>query len=181
MALKRYDEAIDAFTYALDHNPDLHAAWSNRGQAQLQRGNLREAVADLKQANLLHQTADTSQLLDEIQADLANPDAAASFRQALEHFANRQWDNAQAEFEAALQKKDLRIARCHNGIGLCLFMRDETEPALVAFEKATEADPSNSRAWHNRAEALTILVSSTGVVMLNYDDFDTMTDECAHG
>jgi Flp pilus assembly protein TadD len=55
--------SVGQFTHALDHNPNMHTAWHNRGHTQMLRGNLREAVADLQQAVSLNAAPETAQLL----------------------------------------------------------------------------------------------------------------------
>jgi tetratricopeptide (TPR) repeat protein len=162
-ALERYDDAVAAFTCALVHEPGMHTAWSNRGQAQWKRGDLRAAVTDLRQASLLHPSEENAQLLEDAEAEWANPAAASSFEQALQHFASAEWEEARFKFEAALQMNDPRATRCHNGIGLCHFVEGAKEPALAALFRATEVDPSNANAWHNYAKALSESVSAYSV------------------
>lgn len=159
-ALERYDDAVASFTCALEHDPGMYTAWSNRGQAHMMRGDLAAAVADLKQATLLHPSEENVQLLGDAEAELVNPAAASSFQQALLHFASAEWAEARGKFEAALRMDDLRATRCHNGIGICHFVEGAPEPALAALSRATEVDPNNASAWHNCAKALSKLVSN---------------------
>eukprot|EP01043_Picozoa_sp_COSAG02_P028785 COSAG02_NODE_1761_length_11029_cov_46.691034_7_plen_322_part_00 len=153
-ALERHADAVAAFTCALVHEPGMHTAWRNRGLAQWKRGDLRAAVTDLRQASLLHPSEENAQLLEDAEAEWANPAAASSFEQALQHFAQSEWEEARGKFMAALQMNDPRATRCHNGIGLCYFVEGAKEPALAALSRATEVDPSNANAWHNYAKAL---------------------------
>ena len=116
MALESYDDAAAAFTRALEHDPSMHTAWSNRGQAHWKRGDLRAAVADLKQASLLRPSEENLQLLEDAEAELVNPDAASSFEQALQHFASAEWTEARSQFEAALQQvspRNEQVLPCH--------------------------------------------------------------------
>jgi len=160
-ALERHADAVAAFTCALVHEPGMHAAWSNRGLAQWKRGDLRAAVTDLRQASLLHPSEENARLLEDAEAEWANPAAASSFKQALHHFARAEWEEARVKFEAALEMNDPRATRCHNGIGLCYFVEGAKEPALAALSRATEVDPSNANAWHNYAKALSQSVRPT--------------------
>jgi tetratricopeptide (TPR) repeat protein len=42
-----------------------------------------------------------------------------TFELALDYFARERWSDARDAFEAALREGDARVARCHNGVGLC--------------------------------------------------------------
>jgi tetratricopeptide (TPR) repeat protein len=163
-ALGSYDDAVAAFTCALDHDPGMHTALSNRGQAHWKRGDLRAAIADLRQASSHHSCEEIAQLLEDAEAELVTPASASSFQQAaLQRFASRVEgaEAARIKFEAALQMEDSHATRrCFNCIGLCHFVQGANDPALAALSRATEVDPNNASACHNYAKALSESVSA---------------------
>ena len=159
-ALGRYDDAVAAFTCALDHDSGMRTALSNRGQAHWKRGDLRAAIADLRRASLHHSCEEIAQLLEDAEAELVSPASASSFQQALQRFASAEWAEARIKFEAALQMEDLCATSCFNGIGLCHFVQGANDPAMAALSRATEEDPNHARACHNYAKALSASVSA---------------------
>ena len=69
------------------------------------------------------------------------------------HAALRQFDAAEADFQAAIERSP-RTAHLYNNLGYTYFLQEHYSEAVAAFETATQLEPNNRRTWNNLGMAL---------------------------
>jgi serine/threonine protein kinase/Tfp pilus assembly protein PilF len=163
--------AILDYTAALERDPDLVAAYVNRGLARLELNQDAPALADFDRAIVLgargsavsagrgvalerlarHADADAAFVESSAQAGSLSAAARARLARA-EGFAVAARDpgRARAAFERAL-RHDPRDAKAHYGLGMIAMGRGEEATALRHFDRALEADPNGFEARRYRA------------------------------
>lgn len=69
------------------------------------------------------------------------------------HATLRQFDAAEADFQAAIEQMP-RAAYLHNNLGYAYFLQERYAEAVAAFETAVQLEPNNRRTWNNLGMAL---------------------------
>lgn len=128
-----YETCIRHASTALDADPDLAAALVIRADAQLQRGQLPPAFADLKLAVEHTSSAEVRMLLAYLNYLFTGAD-----------------DEAIVDLQLAL-KSGLNKAQLHNNLGYCYLLRGKLAEAQQELEAAIAMDPKLVSAWYNRA------------------------------
>ncbi len=128
-------KAIDAYTKAIEFNPDLAYAYNNRGLALSEKGRFDEAIRDFNKAIAL-------------KGDFA----FAYNNRGLAYADTAQYALAIEDFNKAitLHPKD---ADTYNNRGIAWFNRNEYGKAIVDFDKAIELNPDFAFAYNNRGNA----------------------------
>ena len=135
---KRYEEAIMAYTKALDINPrDARAymVYNNRGLAWAKKGNYDRAIADYNRALEI------------------NPRFAEVYtNRGLAWYGKGNYDRAIADFNRALEINP-RYAEAYCGRGLVWAMRGDYDSAIADYNRALEIDPRDADAYTTRGIA----------------------------
>jgi tetratricopeptide (TPR) repeat protein len=134
-AAERYDEAVAAFTAALEQEPANAGIRYNRGEAYRRAGCSAEAKTDLE-------------------AVLAAEGESAALLLALGLVAYEadDFDTAAERYERALVIKP-GFPEAWNDLGVVEFRREAYSKAREAFEKAIALDPNYADAWLNLADS----------------------------
>ncbi len=150
-------QALEAYSGATALRPDAMLAHLKRGMAYKSRGELQNAVRDLRRAVALDPSAPRPlELLGDVNAGLGRHErAVASYEQYLQlddrssivlyklglaHYRNGAPDNAIAPLERAVTL-DQRFAEAHHLLGLCLRDSGRANEARDALEAATRLAP----------------------------------------
>ena len=167
---RNYEVAIASYNKALEIKPDLHEAWSNRGNALYNLGREEEAIASYDKALEIepedhHAWSNRGNALYDL-----SPwkEAIASYDKALEIKPDLHgvwyirglvlscWerdDEAIASYDKALEiKPDLH--GIWNNRGSALYNSCRWEEAIASYDKALETKPDDPYAWSNRGDAL---------------------------
>ncbi len=165
-----YDEAIAAFSAAIQIEPGLAISHYNLGVALFQQGKLDEAIAawrvvtrlnpdDAQAHSSLGIALATQERWDEAIAErraairLKPEDALARGDLGRALVAQGQWDDALAEFCAAIRIQP-DYANAHYFLGICLFTQGVLREAIVEFREATRLEPTSPGAHNHLAWAL---------------------------
>ncbi len=116
MAEERPEEAQQAFTAALEHDPSLVAAWTNRAVLLFEQGNVEAAITDLTHALELEQNA------------------TVFYNRGLAYQAREQWQQAIDDYNQALalDRTDMQDILYQRGV--CYFQLGNKEQAHQDFE-----------------------------------------------
>jgi len=127
--------AIEAYTKAIEFNPEFAYAYNNRGLALSEKGRFEDAIRDFNKAIAL-------------KGDFA----FAYNNRGLAYADTAQHALAIEDFNKAitLHPKD---ADTFNNRGIAWFNKNEYGKALVDFDKAIELNPSGAMAYNNRGNA----------------------------
>jgi hypothetical protein len=116
-ALRRYAEAIDDFSKAVELKPDFASSWSARGDAKSALRRWKEAIDDYTQSIAL------------------KPDNELVWRRRGEaHRYLRQWQEAEADFRKSLDLNRDSVAGLF-GLGFVLAHKQQFANARSAFER----------------------------------------------
>jgi len=157
LASDQTDAAVEAYSGALALKGDSMIAFLRRGEAYRKRGDLGNALRDLRMASRLDPAAERpAELLGDVNYSLERyGKAAESYRQFVdldERNPKVLYKLALALFRGgdprgavdALHKAlalDERQAETHYLLGLCLASQKQTTAAMQAFEQATRLSP----------------------------------------
>ncbi|HLG65503.1 MAG TPA: tetratricopeptide repeat protein [Ktedonosporobacter sp.] len=116
MAEERSEEAQQAFTAALEHDPSLVAAWTNRAVLFFEQGNIKAAITDLTHALELAQNA------------------TVLYNRGLAYQAREQWQQAIDDYNQALalDRTDMQDILYQRGV--CYFQLGNKEQARLDFD-----------------------------------------------
>jgi tetratricopeptide (TPR) repeat protein len=134
---QRYEDAVEAYSQAIEVVRDYTSAWYERGFVRL---------ANLKQYNLA--LADYSRV---IELDPKNVNAWINRGQA--HDGLHQNDDAIADSSKATEL-DPKNAIAHNTLGVALYAKGRTDEAIAEYQKAIELDPKDAAPHGNLGNAL---------------------------
>ena len=81
------------------------------------------------------------------------PDARALYKQAFEHFANEQIDEAIGLYRQAIEA-DPALAIAWNGLSIALAQQSEFEEAIAAAQKLIELEPDEPLSHTNLSRIL---------------------------
>ncbi|HEU5227692.1 MAG TPA: tetratricopeptide repeat protein, partial [Ktedonobacteraceae bacterium] len=127
MTEERPKDALEAFTTALEHEPALVAAWTNRAVLFFEQGDVEAAIADLTHALELDRNA------------------TVLYNRGLAYQAKEQWQQAIADYEQALalDKTDMQDILYQRGI--CHFQLGNKAQAHLDFKAHLEMGDSAYR------------------------------------
>jgi tetratricopeptide (TPR) repeat protein len=157
LAIQQPFQAFEAYSGAVALRPDAMLAHLKRGMAYKSRGELQNAVRDLRRAVALDPSAPRPlELLGDVNTELGRHErAVASYEQYLQlddrsatvlyklglaHYRNGAPDQAIAPLERAVIL-DQRFAEAHYVLGLCLRDSGKLDEARDALEAATRLSP----------------------------------------
>jgi tetratricopeptide (TPR) repeat protein len=166
---KRYEEAIMAYTKALDINPRHAKAYNNRGNAWAKKGNYNRAIADYNKALEINpRLTETYYNRGCNWADKGNYDRAITdYDSALEinpryagAYYNRgaawadkgNYDRAIADFNRALEINP-RYAGAYYNRGVAWAKKGNYDRAIADFNSALEINPRDAEAYSNKGLA----------------------------
>ncbi len=154
MAAKNYDAAVQAFEKGSEMDPNQNVVWANLADAYI-------AQAATKTGD--EQTAIMTKGLDAYGKALAlKPDDAAYHNNyALALARAKKYDDAQNELNKAAQLDPTSAGKYYYNLGAVLVNTGQTDPALAAFKKATEADPNYADAHFQYATVLSSKLTTT--------------------
>ena len=174
-----YDQAIKAFTKAIEKKPDYPEAYTNRGIDYVKKRNYELAIADHNKAIELNQDSAEAYFNrggaykskgDDCQNQGDYNRAIADFTKAIElkpdflgaynhrgvaYRAKGEYDNAIKDFNKAL-KPDF-IAEVYNNLGITYRKKGEIDRAIEYHNKAIECKPDFGSAYYNRGLARLLL------------------------
>jgi len=131
----RFEEALDAFSRAIESRPDHAEAYNNRGAVHHYRKDYANAVEDYTRAIQLRPDS----------ADFYNNRGASWLQRGA-------WEKAQSDFEKAL---DLGpgFAEAHKNLGMVLYLRSDYDGAAREYTRALELRPRAAEIFNNRGAA----------------------------
>lgn len=159
-----YDAAIESFTQALSHERMLDSARADalmlRGEANLEKGNVDEALADLG-ASLELDPQDIRALTLRGRARMQQGDldgASADFTAVIESFNRRALASVLAKRNTAVPEEYVRLAgRSHLGLGEIALYEERYQEALDHFDKAVGLAPYEPEFYLMRGGALRLM------------------------
>ena len=129
------DEAIKCWTKVLDLDPNLAAAYSNRGDSYNSKGQFELAIADCTRAIKI------------------NPNYGDAYNnRGIAHTNMRRLDLALADFTRAIEL-DPKRAAAYNNRGAAYIHKGDFDSATTDYTRAIGLDPSYVVAYHNRGLA----------------------------
>ena len=129
------DQAIQDFTQAIEHKPDLAEAYHNRGTVYADQGKLDLAIRDYDQA------IEINPKLDKVYYNRGNA-----------YISKDKLDHAIQDYNKAIElKKD--YAKAYNNRGLAYFNKGDLDQAIQDYNKAIELKPDLTEAYYNRGNA----------------------------
>jgi len=164
--LNRFEEAHNALTLAIYHDPDDAYLFYNRSLTAFYTGRSAEAVLNLRRAielegdgreaaNFAAQMADLQEI---IEGELGIRGPAFTFEQLLEQqslyhkalllFMNEDWQGAEDGLRQVIAMSD-GLAPPWGNLGLCLLIQQRYDEAEVALKRALEIDPDYEPARSN--------------------------------
>lgn len=127
------EEAIIAYSRALELNSDLHEALFNRGLARGRHGDLDAAIADLSKYIQIY------------------PDSSLAYtKRGIRKLWKGDIHGAYRDYLKAI-KLDGSNAEAHDDIGVIYAQWGQLGKALISFKVATRLDPGYQKAYHNLA------------------------------
>ena len=171
LMLREIDRAIEAYSHAIDLNPDFADAYNNRGIAYADTGDFAAAVADYNTAIDL----DPEEALPYNNRGVAyrntgDFDAAiADFNKAMDldpekalPYNNRgvayrdmgDFDAAIADYNTAIDL-DPEEAGVYNNRGIAYRNTGDFDAAIADFNKAIDLDPEKAQVYYNRGNTYT--------------------------
>jgi tetratricopeptide (TPR) repeat protein len=186
LAIQQPFQAFEAYSGAVALRPDAMLAHLKRGMAYKSRGELQNAVRDLRRAVALDPSAPRPlELLGDVNTDLGRHErAVASYEQYLQlddrsatvlyklglaHYRNGAPAKASAPLERAVIL-DQRFAEAHYVLGLCLRDSGKLKEAREALEAAARLAPGLSAS----REALADVYFAMGQDRLAIDQLETL-------
>jgi tetratricopeptide (TPR) repeat protein len=131
----QYEEAIMAYTRALNINPRFADAYNNRGLARADKGNYDRSIADYNSALEI------------------NPRYALAYYNRGGVWVDKgDYDSAIADFNKALEINP-RFAEAYSGRGVTWAYKGDYDSAIADFNSALEINPHYALAYSNRALA----------------------------
>jgi tetratricopeptide (TPR) repeat protein len=165
----KHEAAIAEYTRAIKLNPQLTAAWYNRGQMYFVTARLEEALHDFDAAvrlaphyhDALVVRGHTRLLLEQEDLGLADLETVLSQDPTNEaaRIARAEYWHLHGEFERAIAdwteavKIDPACSVFYRNRGLLYYLQDEYDRAISDQTEAIRLDPSDAVAWNNRGAA----------------------------
>ena len=130
---RKYDEAIEEYSRAIELKPDYAPIYSIRGYAYRIKGDFEDAIKDYNK-------------LIELKPD--NADAYCD--RGIAYSKKGKFARAIQDFNKAIELKP-NLADTYNGRGLMYHQMNELDQALQDFNKAIELRPDFAKAYNNRS------------------------------
>ena len=130
-----YQEAIKHYDEAIRINPQLAAAYGNRGNAKLALGWHAEAIADYAEV-----------------IRIKPKEARAYFSQGWAKRALGKHDEALADYNAAIRINP-KYAEAYNNRGNAKFDLKQYEDAIIDYNEVIHLQPDDAAAYYNRGNA----------------------------
>jgi len=128
--------AIASWERATEIDPELHAAWYNRGIALRDLGRFKEAMASFDKG-----------------LELKPDDSESYYHRGVALDSLERSEEAIASYDKAIELKPDYYEALYSR-GIVLHKLGRTEEAIASFDKAIEINPDDSDAWHHRGVAL---------------------------
>jgi tetratricopeptide (TPR) repeat protein len=167
-SLGQHDKAIADYNRAIELKPDFSAAWFGRGRAQMNLKKWPEAIADLSSALALNpgdyvcrwqrgycyvqQGQPQLALADFSRGLQLQPNAAVFADRGNVHRSLRRWDQAIADYTAAL-KLNPGFPAFWFYRGLCYAAKGEHRKAAADFSQCIQLNSKVPACWFNRGNA----------------------------
>ena len=135
----RYSEAIEAFSTAIDKNPQYAYAYNNRGVTYNKLHDYAKAISDLNKAITLDSNY-----------------TAAYVARGYCYGQTREYTNAISDFNKAISL-DSRSALAYSGRGFAYYNIENYEQAISDFNKSISLDVSDANSFYGRGLAYTNL------------------------
>lgn len=132
---RRYQEAMEAFSKAIEARPDHAEAYNNRAALWFYKKEYAKAVDDYSRAIDLNPNS----------ADFYNNRGAAWLQ-------GRAWEKAQRDFEQALEL-DPGFVEARNNLGMVLYIQIDYDGAIQEYTKALHRKPHAADIFNNRGAA----------------------------
>ncbi len=133
--LEKYEDAIDAYTKAIELNPEYSNAYNNRGLAHKKRGKFTEAITDYSKAILI------------------DPKYATAYNnRGVAYRILKKYAEAIADYEKAIElnpKYDI----AYSNLGVAYNDLEEYDTAIAYCNKSLELNPASAAAYSNRGYA----------------------------
>lgn len=165
-------KAVQSFTEAIEVDPQLASAYSNRCLAELQQELVEQAIADCTRSLELNPASPNDYLhrglayyrLMQPQAALADfnqvleltpEDYRAYYNRGLTRFDLADFEGAIADYTLSLTHSptlsDTRLADMHNDRAVAYLALNRPQQALTDLNQALQLNQANTRAYFNRA------------------------------
>ena len=132
---KKWDEAIEAFTRAIELKPDFVKAYNNRGFAYTEKGEYDRAIEDLNKA-----------------IELDPSDAYAYTNRGVAYSKKGEHDRALEDYNKAIEL-DPNDANAYSNRGNAYSEKGEYDRAIEDHNKAIEFKPDDAEIYSNRGVA----------------------------
>ena len=169
MMLGQIDGAIEAYSYAIELNPNNADSYSNRGIAYSDRGDHDRAIVDCNKAielkpDYAHAYYDRGivygrkgdydrAIIDYNRAIELKPDYVYVYNnRGAAYCAKRDYDRAIVDDDKAIELKP-DYAHAYNNRGAVYRDKGDYDRAIIDYTKAIELKPDLAGAYHNRGEA----------------------------
>ncbi len=135
LMLKQINMAIEAYSYAIDLNPNNAAAYNNRGIAHNDKGEVDKAIKDYNKAIKL------------------NPNYVYAYNnRGIAYRRKGEIERAIEDYNTAIELKS-NYAEAHYNRGNVYNDNGETELAIKDYNKAIKLDPNDADIYCNRGNA----------------------------
>jgi len=169
---KNYEASIQAFTQAIDLDPQYAFAYTNRGNTYHEWKQLDLALADYNKAIALDPTDDSAyynrgllysslnrydlEMADYGKAITINPNNVYALNNRGIAYANaKQYDLALADYNKAITV-DPNNAYAYDNRGNAYFELRQYQQALADYDESIRLDPSNKSAYQNRGQVKSV-------------------------
>ncbi|MDE6202675.1 MAG: tetratricopeptide repeat protein [Lachnospiraceae bacterium] len=137
--LEKYEEAINAYTKAIELNPEYSAAYNSCGLTYNKLGRYAEAINDFTKAILI------------------NPKYATAYNnRGFAHKAIGEYAEAIADYEKAIELNP-KYSIAYNNLGAAYNNLEEYVKAITYLDKSLELNPEYALAYNNRGFSYTAL------------------------
>ena len=168
MMLGQSDKAIEAYSHAIELNPNNAIAYYNRGTAHHSKGELDRAIADYNKAIELNpefaeaynNRGNTCSDKGELDRAIADYNKAIELNPRLElayynrgavHYNKGELDRAIADYNKAIELKP-DYAKAYNNRGNAYHDTGKLDRAIADYNKAIELKPNYTDAYYNRGD-----------------------------
>ena len=135
MMLGQSDKAIEAYSHAIELNPNNAIAYYNRGTAHHSKGDLDRAIADYNKAIEL------------------NPELADAYNNRGNTCSDKgELDRAIADYNKAIELNP-KLELAYYNRGAVHYNKGELDCAITDYDKAIELNPELADAYNNRGNA----------------------------